>query len=36
MSEENWQHYAQTSAAEKILLSDDTINPAVWTVVKFP
>lgn len=36
MSEDNLQRYAQTSAVEKILLSDGTINPAGWTVVKFP
>ena len=36
MSEENLQRYAQTSAVEKILLSDGTINPGGWTVVKFP
>lgn len=36
MSEDNLQRYAQTSAVEKILLSDGTINPTGWTVVKFP
>lgn len=36
MSEENLQRYAQTSAAEKILLSDGSIKPAGWTVVTFP
>jgi hypothetical protein len=36
MSEDNLQRYAQTSAVEKILLSDGTINPPGWTVVKFP
>lgn len=36
MSEDNLQRYAQTSAVEKILLSDGSIKPAGWTLVKFP
>jgi len=36
MSAENLQRYAQTSAVEKILLSDGSIKPTGWTVVTFP
>lgn len=36
MSMDNLQRYADTPAAEKILLSDGSLQPPGWKVIKFP